>query len=170
MKRLLITSSLITLSVLYIPIPQSFGSHPSSINQVIIPVDFATTISQLKTPYQIKRVVKGAAKVKKTVQKPPEHVGNIEQIVRTAAIKYGVNPDYLVRIAKCESTLNPNAVAPNVIAGTHPSGLFQHVPTYWAKRASMYGWHGASIFNAKAQAEVTAQMFKAGNGNLWECR
>lgn len=97
-------------------------------------------------------------------------IGDVEAIVRQAALKYGVNPDYMVRIAKCESGLRPTAVAPNLIAGSHPTGLFQHVAVYWPARAKQYGWPGASIYNAQAQAEVSAQMFKAGGSRLWECK
>lgn len=96
-------------------------------------------------------------------------VGNVEQIVRDAAIRYGQNPDYMVKIAMCESTLNPNSVARNIIDGGHPSGLFQHVTTYWPARAAKYGYPGASVFDAVANANVTAQMFRDGHQNLWEC-
>jgi len=80
-----------------------------------------------------------------------------------------------VKIARCESTLNPNAVNYNYYENGHPSGLFQHLTIgeyggYWKARASQYGWSGASVFNAQANAEVTAQMFRDGASNLWECK
>lgn len=96
--------------------------------------------------------------------------GSVEQIVRDAATKYGVNPDYLARIAKCESTFNPSSVNYNYYENGHPSGLFQHISGYWPGRAAKYGWPGASVFNAQAQAEVTAQMFRDGHSSLWECK
>ena len=109
-----------------------------------------------------------AAGAPKAVYAAP--IGDVESVVRQAALKYGVDPDYMVRIAKCESGLNPTAIAPNLIAGSHPTGLFQHVSVYWPKRATKYGWDGASIYNVQAQAEVTAQMFRDGASKLWECR
>lgn len=96
--------------------------------------------------------------------------GDVESIIRSAANRYGVSGDMLMRIARCESGLNPNAVAKNYIAGTHPTGLFQHVAAYWPQRAVNYGHAGASIFDTTAQAEVTAQMFRDGHSKLWECK
>ena len=90
---------------------------------------------------------------------------------------YGVNPDLLLRIAKCESTYRPDAVnkgytaynAQGVSMG-HPMGLFQHVEGYWAGRAATYGIPGASIWDADAQAHVTAGMFRDGQSYMWECK
>lgn len=96
--------------------------------------------------------------------------GSVESIIRQAAAKYGVSGDMLVRIARCESGLNPGSVAANFIAGTHPTGLFQHVAAYWPQRAINYGYPGANIFDATAQANVTAQMFRDGLQGLWECK
>lgn len=97
-------------------------------------------------------------------------IGRVQSIIVAAANKYGVDANRMLRIAKCESTFNPSIEAPNVIDGGHPSGLFQHVSTYWPARAKRYGWKGASVFNAQANAEVTAQMFKENLWHLWECK
>jgi hypothetical protein len=85
---------------------------------------------------------------------------------------YGVNPDWLLRIARCESGYNPLARNRSYTAGIHgnPVGLFQHVEGYWPARAAAYGVPGASIFDANAQARVTAGMFRDGQAHLWECR
>lgn len=111
-----------------------------------------------------------AARTPLAPQKVYAATGDIEAMVRAAAIKYGVNPDYLARIARCESTFNPNSVNRNYYENGHPSGLFQHISGYWPGRAAKYGWAGASVFDAQAQAEVTAQMFRDGHSNLWECK
>lgn len=98
------------------------------------------------------------------------NTGNIEQIIRQAAIKNGLDENYLLRIAKCESSLNPNAVNKSYYDNGHPSGLFQHISGYWPSRANKYGYPGASVFNAEANANVTAAMIKEGKGYLWECK
>ena len=96
----------------------------------------------------------------------------VESIIRSASVKYGVDPDYMVRIAMCESRLDPKVVNYNYSENgvDYPSGLFQHLGNYWAGRAEKYGHKGASVFNVKAQAEVTAQMFRDGLSRLWECK
>lgn len=94
-----------------------------------------------------------------------------EQIVRNAANKYGISEDYFVSIAKCESSLNPNAVNYNYSENgrDYPAGLFQHLQNYWPARAAKYGHPGKSVFDPIANAEVTAQMFRDGLKHLWAC-
>jgi hypothetical protein len=82
---------------------------------------------------------------------------------------YGVSAPQLLRVADCESDYNPSVVSTFVVEGVHPMGLFQHLPTYWPARAARYGVPGASIFDAEAQAKVTAAMFRDGQSDLWAC-
>ena len=96
--------------------------------------------------------------------------GSTESIIRQAATRHGVDPNYLVYIARCESGLNGNSVNYNYFDNGHPSGLFQHISGYWPSRAAKYGYSGASVFDVTAQANVTAQMFKDGLQGLWECK
>lgn len=95
--------------------------------------------------------------------------GSVESIVRRAAIRHGLNPDWFVQLAMCESTMNPNAVNYNYYENGHPSGLFQHISGYWPSRAAQYGYAGASVFDAEANANVTAAMW-VGGSHLWECQ
>lgn len=95
--------------------------------------------------------------------------GDIENIVRQAARQHGIDEDYFVKIARCESTLNPNSVNYNYNENGYPSGLFQHLSGYWPARAAKYGYPGASVFDATANANVTAAMFAEGQSGLWEC-
>lgn len=113
---------------------------------------------------QAKQVIK--PKVKATAS------GNtdVKQSITKWAKHYGVDPNHLLRIAKCESRLNPKAVNRNYYENGNPSGLFQHLSGYWPARAAQYGRKGASVFDADAQAQVTAAMFAAGQSNLWECK
>lgn len=101
---------------------------------------------------------------------PVVQAGSVEEIVRQAARKYGLNEDHFVGIARCESTLNPNAVNYGYNENGNPSGLFQHLSGYWPARATQYGYAGASVFDATANANVTAAMWAEGLSYLWECR
>ena len=95
---------------------------------------------------------------------------NVEQIVRDAANKYGISEDYFVSIAKCESTLNPNAVNYGYYAGGgNPSGLFQYLPETWNRLSNLSGIYG-DIWDATSQAELTAWAFANGHSGEWECR
>lgn len=112
-----------------------------------------------------------ASGYKKPQPKPRvEATGDVELIVRQAARKHGIDEDYFVRIAMCESTMNPNAVNHSYYENGNPSGLFQHISGYWPARAAKYGYAGASVFNAEANANVTAGMWRDGQSNLWQCK
>jgi soluble lytic murein transglycosylase-like protein len=95
---------------------------------------------------------------------------NIKQIIRDAANKYGLDGNRLVAMASCESTLNPNAVNYNYYENGHPSGLLQHISGYWPARAEKYGYKDASVFDATANANVTAGMIADGLSYLWSCK
>lgn len=101
-------------------------------------------------------------------QEEPER--EVETIVRDAARKHGLNEDHFVAIANCESSMRPDAVNYDYYDNGHPSGTFQHLSGYWPARAAKYGYPGASVFDAEANANVTAAMMAKGLGSLWECR
>lgn len=119
----------------------------------------------------VTEIAQSAVIVDTTPQSAPTQAtgGNIEQIVREAARRYGVDENYFVKIARCESGLNPSAINYGYNENGYPSGLFQHLGGYWPARAAKYGYAGASVFDATANANVTAQMFRDGLQGLWEC-
>ena len=82
--------------------------------------------------------------------------GRVHDIIVAAAAEFGVSADYLLSIAECESTYNPNAYHP---AGYH--GLFQFDFTTWAE----FGY--GSIYDPVAQARTTARLIKAGESDRW---
>lgn len=106
----------------------------------------------------------------KSEPQPASSGGDIETIVRHAARKYGLDESYFLHIARCESSLNPNEVNHEYFENGNPSGLFQHISGYWSARAAKYGYEGRSVFDAEANANVTAAMFKDGLQGLWECK
>ena len=83
----------------------------------------------------------------------------IANIIRAAAARYGVNQDQLLRVAMCESGLNPNAQN-----RSGASGLFQFKPP------TFYGHGGHNIWDPYDQADVAARMFSQGLSSQWTCR
>lgn len=61
--------------------------------------------------------------------------------------------DHALRILKCESSGNPNA-----LGAIGEIGLFQHHPRYWAERSVRYGWGGWSPYSPDANVAVAAAM------------
>jgi hypothetical protein len=82
--------------------------------------------------------------------------------ISQAARKYGQPERDMVRVARCESTLNPCAV-------NHSGpyyGLFQYLKSTW--RSTPYG--NRDIFDPEAQALATGWMWKQGRRNEWVCQ
>lgn len=85
---------------------------------------------------------------------------SIEGIVRAAAMRAGADPDRLLRVASCESGLNPGAY--NARSGA--SGLFQFLPSVFRAHG------GADIWSPREQADIAAAMFAAGWAYQWSCQ
>jgi len=86
----------------------------------------------------------------------PAPAGSIGGVIAAAAAEFGLSPDYLISVANCESSLNPNAANP---AGYH--GLFQFDQNTWAA----YGY--GSIYDPVAQARTAARLIAAGQASRW---
>jgi soluble lytic murein transglycosylase-like protein len=83
----------------------------------------------------------------------------IANLIRAAAARHGANADQMLRVAMCESSLNPNA---HNASGA--SGIFQFKP------ATFYGHGGHNIWDPAEQADIAAAMFAAGLSYEWTCR
>jgi len=83
----------------------------------------------------------------------------VAAIIRAAAGRYNQDGDRMVRVATCESSLNPRAYD----AGSGASGLFQFMP------ATFYGHGGHDIWDAADQSNVAARMFSQGDAQQWTC-
>lgn len=92
----------------------------------------------------------------------------IPEIIRSAASIHGANPDQLLRVARCESSLNPSAI------GDHGAavGLFQfHPATFMANvRYGGFPYDLGDRFDPAASANVAAWMFARGQSSQWSCR
>ena len=81
--------------------------------------------------------------------------------IAAAAREYGQSEEAMVRVARCESVLNPCAVND---AGPY-YGLYQFLKSTW--RSTPFG--DRDIFDPEAQALATGWMWKQGRKNEWVC-
>jgi hypothetical protein len=82
--------------------------------------------------------------------------------ISDAAKKYGQSENAMVRVARCESTLNPCALNRS---GPY-YGLFQFLKSTW--KTTPYG--DRDIYDPEAQALAAAWMWKEGRKNEWACQ
>ncbi len=97
---------------------------------------------------------------------PVAAVGAMQAIILDAAARWGADPNQLLRVARCESSFNPNAY--NASSGA--SGLFQFLSGTWAANSVRAGYAGVSVFNAVANANTAAMMFAQGQARQWACK
>jgi hypothetical protein len=98
-------------------------------------------------------------------QPPPPSAagGSIQQIILDAFAPLGAGAQqWALRVAKCESGYNPNAV--NRSSGA--SGLFQFLPSTWASMPQ----HNQSVFNPVANAQAAAVLYQRSGPNQWSCK
>ncbi len=92
----------------------------------------------------------------------PSGGGDIAQIISDAAARYGQDPQAMLRVATCESNLDPNAI--NGPGDTH--GLFQFLPGTFAGTP----YAGSSIYDPYANANAAAWMWSEGRRGEWVCQ
>lgn len=90
-------------------------------------------------------------------------VGKVERIIHRAAREWGVDGARMVRVARCESGLDPRAQSPS---GKF-LGLFQQHRDFWPDRARKAGLAGASVFDPWANAYVSARMIAVSGWHHW---
>ena len=82
--------------------------------------------------------------------------------IRRAARKYGQSRRAMIRVARCESNLDPCAYNRS---GPY-FGLYQYLKSTW--KSTPYG--DRDIYDPRAQALATAWMWKKGRKNEWACK
>jgi soluble lytic murein transglycosylase-like protein len=87
----------------------------------------------------------------------------VRQMIKSLAVRYRLDPGTAIRIAECESGLNPRAYSPPY------AGVFQQNVRLWDGRARRYGHPGASPFDAYANIDVSLQMARASGWGHWGC-
>jgi hypothetical protein len=89
--------------------------------------------------------------------------GSIQQMILDAFAPLGAGAQqWALRVAKCESGYNPNAVN----RGSGASGLFQFMPATWASMPQ----HNQSVFNPLANAQAAAVLYARSGPNQWSCK
>lgn len=86
----------------------------------------------------------------------------IIQIIYAAADRYGQPRADMLRVARCESVLDPRAVN----AGGRSYGLFQFIPSTWATTP----YASYDIFDPWASANAAGWMWQNGRRNEWVCQ
>ncbi|MDH3308727.1 MAG: hypothetical protein OEO77_14590 [Acidimicrobiia bacterium] len=102
-----------------------------------------------------------------TTTAPPWNGGVLseDQAVEIFSLYFvGGDVETALRVARCESSLNPNAYNP---AGPGYGGLFQHDANAWPNRAAAAGWGGASIFDPYANSAVAAWLVSQSGWSPW---
>ena len=97
---------------------------------------------------------------------PPVGPGGIQQVILNAFAPQGPPAQaWALRVARCESNFNPDAVNPSSAA----SGLFQFMPSTWANTPQ--GRAGKSVFDPTANAQAAAWYYNATGrtGRPWSC-
>jgi uncharacterized protein YraI len=86
----------------------------------------------------------------------------IVAIIYAAADRYGQSRDDMLRVATCESGLDPSQVTPPYSA----SGLFQFLPGTWASTP----YADQDIFDPVANANAAGWMWSVGRRGEWVCQ
>ena len=86
----------------------------------------------------------------------------ILRYIRRAARKYGQSRRAMIRVARCESKLDPCAYNPS---GPY-YGLYQYLKSTWKTTP----YHDRNIYDPKAQALATGWMWEQGRKNEWACK
>jgi hypothetical protein len=90
---------------------------------------------------------------------PPPAAGTIEAIIQAAADANGVSYPWMLKIARCESGLNPHAYNPS---GPY-YGLYQFLQSTFRANG------GTDIWDPVQQANITARMLAHGQAHQWGC-
>lgn len=88
--------------------------------------------------------------------------GPVPDCIHGAALTYGADESWMLRVSYCESTWNRYAT--NGSSGS--TGLFQFLPSTWATTP----YAGRSIWSVRWQSLAAAWMFVSGRSGEWVCQ
>ena len=87
----------------------------------------------------------------------------MKSLITAQSQKYHIDPELLIRIAVCESGLNPNIKNP----ASSASGIFQFLNSTFLSQATKYGLP-LDKNNPEIQAELAARMISDGGLRHWK--
>ena len=87
----------------------------------------------------------------------------VRPMIRSLAVRHGVDVGTALRVAECESGFNPRAYSPPY------AGIYQQHVGYWDRRARHFGHPGESPFDPFANVDVSLRMVKALGWGHWGC-
>lgn len=88
----------------------------------------------------------------------------IRALIASVAHRYAVDAELMLRIAECESKLDPRAAGRNGAAG-----LFQVIPSTWSWVTERLGLDGASPYDPAANTEVAGWLLASLGPRQWGC-
>lgn len=100
---------------------------------------------------------------------PPKPLTTVERIVKYAT-RYATPAEPLIRVARCESTLNAKAYNPKDVDGLPAYGLFQFKKSTFDSYSKKAGIATPDIWDEDQQAQVAAYMFSTGQKKQWGCK
>lgn len=119
-------------------------------------------VSQLRR--EARRAVAAARRYLASITCAPGNPDACASLIRREFSRRGLDGEAAVRVARCESSLNPSATN-----GSH-DGLFQQSRAYWSGRAAQYGVSGRSAFDPVANVTVSAGMVAGSGWSHWSCK
>jgi len=109
------------------------------------------------------QVIQEEEKIEATIGKTPSQKEVEIEIRKIAKEKEFSNSDYLVKLAHCESSLNPQAVHLNNSGGSVDRGLFQW-NNHYQKQIS-----DQCAFDIRCSTERAIEKINAGGQGIWVC-
>jgi hypothetical protein len=97
--------------------------------------------------------------------KPTPIAGEVADIIRAGFARFGpAVAEQAVRVARCESTLNPTAT------NGHHAGLFQVAEPYHRARIARLGFTWAQMLEPAPNTAVAADLYAESGWQPWSCR
>lgn len=97
---------------------------------------------------------------------PSVYAPSIRQIIVKSAVTFNTNPEILLKVAMCESSLNPQSIGDH----GHAIGIFQYHKNTFERFVKLYG-EPLDYHSSFDQAKLTAFIFKTypQYRNNWSC-
>lgn len=133
-------------------------TEPSLSDRAWKPIVVTTTTTTVPKPAPTRAAAPARAPAPPPAPRPVEEWRSLVSSYFAAS-----DVDKALRVISCESGGDPNAV--NSASGA--AGLFQHIPRYWAERASAIGLPGVSIFDPVANVAAAAFLVYTEGWSPW---